>query len=78
MSDKSGSRILLHDEIIAILIANGDGWMHRREIAREVQRRGIYKKLDGTSDVTDYQVHGRTKNYTNLFERDGIRVRRRR
>jgi len=71
-------RVTLHAEIIAILIENGDGWMTTKEIAKAVKQRGIYKKRDGTSDVTPFQVHGRTKNYPNLFERDRSRVRRRR
>lgn len=65
----------LHEEIGAILKANGNRWMTTSEIAFEVQQRCNYKKRDGTSDVTPYQVHGRTKNYPHLFERDGSRVR---
>jgi hypothetical protein len=64
----------LHDEIARILAARG-GWMTTEEIAREVARAGCYRKRDGTSNVTAFQVHGRTKNYLHLFERDGSRVR---
>jgi hypothetical protein len=71
-------RVTLHDEIIAILIENGDGWMTTTEITKAVRQRGIYKKRDGTSNVTPFQIHGRTKSYPNLFERDKSRVRRRR
>jgi hypothetical protein len=68
----------LHEEIISILAASGDGWMTTTQISEQVRSRGVYKKRDGTSDVTPFQVHGRTKNYPHLFERDGSRVHRRR
>ena len=78
MSSEQQLSVTLHEEIVAILIDACDDWMTTTEIAREVKRRGRYRKRDGTSNVTPYQVHGRTKNYTQLFERDSTRVRRRR
>ena len=77
MTDEKRS-VTLHEEIVAILIDSGDKWMTTTEIAREVKRRALYRKRDGTSDVTPFQVHGRTKNYPQLFERDSTQVRRRR
>jgi hypothetical protein len=71
----SGGRVTLHGEIAAVLGNHGNRWMTTQEIATLVAIRGVYKKRDGTSDVTAFQVHGRTKNYPHLFERDGIRVR---
>ena len=68
------SKATLHDEIQEILIANGNRWMTTHEIAEEVNRRNRYQKKD-RSEVADYQIHGRTRNYNQLFERDGIRVR---
>jgi hypothetical protein len=67
--------VTLHEEIVSILRQRGNAWMTTTEIAAEVANRGIYKKRDGTSLVSAYQVHGRTKNYPHLFERDGSRVR---
>ena len=52
--------------------------MTTSELATQVAARGRYPKRDGTSDVTDFQVHGRTKNYPHLLERHGSRVRLRR
>jgi hypothetical protein len=52
-----------HEEIISILAASGDGWMTTTQISEQVRSRGVYKKRDGTRDVTPFQVHGRTKNY---------------
>ncbi len=72
-----GRRVTLHQEITGILDANGNCWMTTDEIAKAVRARGIYRKRDGTSDVSAFQIHGRTKNYPNLFERKGSRVRRR-
>jgi hypothetical protein len=66
--------ITLHEEIAAILRKHGHGWMSTTEIADEVNRRGKYRKGDG-SPMTAFQVHGRTKNYIRLFERHGSMVR---
>ena len=67
-------KIFLHDEIREILLANGNAWMTTSEIATEVNQRNRYRKRDG-SRVTDFQIHGRTRNYPNLFKREGSKVR---
>ena len=64
----------LHEEICDILNSNGNSWMTTGELASLVNQRGRYKKRDG-SLVTDFQIHGRTRNYPDLFEREGSRVR---
>ena len=71
---RSIGKITLHEELVDILSKDG-AWMTTAELARAVARRGRYLKRDGTSEVTTLQVHGRTKNYPNLFEKDGQRVR---
>jgi hypothetical protein len=69
-------RVTLHEELVDILREHaGSGWMTTQELADLVLERGRYQKRDGTSAVSAYQVHGRTKNYLQLFERDGARVR---
>lgn len=68
-------KITLHEELVDILRQRGDGWMTTQELADQVRQRGRYKKRDGTSDVSAFQVHGRTRQYSHLFERDGARVR---
>jgi hypothetical protein len=73
MSGRYGA-VTLHEELRAILEEHGNPWMSTASLADEVNRRGRYHKGDG-SDVTDFQVHGRTRNYTAIFERDGTRVR---
>jgi hypothetical protein len=44
-------------------------------LANAVADRGLYRKPDGASAVTAFQVHGRTRQYGDQFERDGARVR---
>ena len=66
------SSMKLHEAIKVVLEESGRS-MSTREIAAEVNRRGLYRKKDG-SEVTDFQVHGRTKNYPKLFRREGTIV----
>jgi hypothetical protein len=62
----------LHEEIGRLL---DDGrWRTTAEIAALVNEAGRYHKRDGTP-VTPFQIHGRTRNYPGLFERNGSRVR---
>jgi hypothetical protein len=74
LRESAVTRITLHEELVAILRERGGGWMTTRELADAVNERGRYHKRDG-SPVDDFQVHGRTKNYPQLFDRDGSRVR---
>lgn len=67
-------QVTLHDEISDILTAVQNRWMSTADIAQRVNDRGYYSKRD-QSPVTAYQIHGRTKNYPNIFEREGSRVR---
>ncbi len=67
-------KITLHAEIQDILIANDNDWMTTREIAEQVNRRGLYRKKDG-NEVTAFQIHARTRKRPKLFKREGSRVR---
>ncbi len=67
-------KITLHEEIRDILVSNGNDWISLSELAGLVNQRNRYRKRDG-SPVTEFQVHGRSRNYPNLFERNGRRVR---
>lgn len=74
----SPERVKLHDEIADILRENGNRWMTTEELARAVARRKRYVKRDGTSKVTAFQIHGRTKesgSYAHIFERNGSKLR---
>jgi hypothetical protein len=59
----------LHEAIRHILTEHGCK-MTTTQIAEEVNRRKLYTKRDG-SDVTPFQIHGRTKNYDHMFVRKG-------
>jgi hypothetical protein len=67
-------RMTLHEALEQILRENDNGWMTVRELADEVNRRGLYRKKDGTP-VEPNQVHARAKNYDQIFEKSGSRVR---
>lgn len=67
------ARSTLHDELQAILLSGGNVWMTTTELADAVNQRGPYVK-DG-SLVDAFQVHGRTRNYPHLFERERSSVR---
>jgi hypothetical protein len=71
---RTTGRVTLHDELVEILSDRDNRWTTTEELAKLVNERGRYRKRDGTP-VTGFQVHGRTKNYPHLFERDGSRVR---
>lgn len=73
-SNRPSGQVTLHEEIARILRVGRNQWMGTAEIASDVNRAGNYTKRDGSS-VTAFQIHGRTKNYPDLFERDGARVR---
>ena len=71
------TRILLHDEIAAILTVNGNRWMTACEIAQWVNERGQYEKTvrAKTPDVRAFQIRLRARNYPKMFETDGNRIR---
>ncbi len=62
----------LHEAIEKLLRQKGKP-MTTSEIAFEINRNGWYQKKDGSA-IDAFQVHGRTKNYSNLFDRDGSMV----
>ena len=60
----------LHEEIAAILANNANQWMTAREIAALVNRRGRYRKRDGSA-VMPGQIAARIAKpkYSHMFER---------
>jgi len=64
----------LHEALARVLEDIGNEWMSARELADEVNRRGLYRKRDG-SPVEVNQVHARTNNYDDLFEKNGPKIR---
>ena len=67
-------KVTLHEEIRDILEREGNRWMSTSELAYQVNCRGRYRKRDGSS-VSPFQIHGRTRNYSHMFERNGSLVR---
>ena len=66
--------VTLHVEIARILKEAGNRWMTTLEIASAVNAAGRYRKQRRGS-LTALNIHGRTRNYPALFERQGSRVR---
>lgn len=62
----------LHKAIEKLLRQKGRS-LTTYEIAEELNRNKWYTKKDG-SLITDFQIHGRTRNYSHLFKRDGSMV----
>jgi len=62
----------LHDAIVKVLQTKGRS-MTTQEIADELNRNGFYSKRDG-STISTFQIHGRTRNYSHLFHREGSTV----
>ncbi|ABW19457.1 hypothetical protein [Alkaliphilus oremlandii] len=62
----------LHDAIEKLIIHTGRP-MTTTEIANKLNENKWYTKKDG-SPIIPYQIHGRTKNYTRIFTRDGSLV----
>ena len=62
----------LHEAIEKLLQVTGHP-MTTHEIAEALNKNGWYVKKD-RSKITDLQIHGRTKNYQSLFNRDGSAV----
>ncbi len=62
----------LHEAIVKLIKLKGSQ-MTTTEIADELNRNNWYQKKDG-SEITAFQIHRRTKNYSNLFKRDGAIV----
>lgn len=62
----------LHKAIVEIL-RELDHPLSTTELANEVNRRGSYRKKDGSA-ITPFQIHGRTRNYPRLFSRQTSQV----
>lgn len=64
----------LHQALVQILQETGNEPMTARALADAVNDRGLYRKRDG-SPVEVNQIHARTNNYQDLFEKDGSLIR---
>lgn len=66
--------ITLCGEIAAILYEHGNKWMTADEIAAAVNEKGRCHHRNGGA-VTVFQVRRQTRNYANIFERQGCSAR---
>lgn len=62
----------LHEAIEKLIRQTGRP-MTTQQIADELNKNGWYQKKDG-SKIQAFQIHGRTRNYANIFDRDGSTV----
>lgn len=61
------------NEAIEKLLRQKNRAMTTHEIADELNKNGWYQKKDG-SEIQAFQIHGRTRNYPSIFDRDGSTV----
>jgi hypothetical protein len=64
----------LHNALARVLREGGNEPMTARVLADVVNERGLYRKRDG-GPVEVNQVHARTNNYPDLFEKQGSLIR---
>jgi hypothetical protein len=69
-----GARLTLHEALALILRESEDDSMTVRELTDQVNARNLYQRGDG-SPLEASQVHARTKNYPQMFDKRGSRVR---
>jgi hypothetical protein len=69
---KRKNLMTLHAAIEKLLHESGRP-MTTKEIADRLNKNNWYPKKDG-SKITDFQIHGRTRNYSQLFKRNGAMV----
>ena len=62
----------LHEAIVQVL-KSANRAMTTQQIANELNKTKAYQKRDGSA-ITDFQIHGRTRKYPHLFDRDGSKV----
>jgi hypothetical protein len=72
--DAGTTAMTLHEALMQILRENGNVPMTARALADAVTDRDLYRKKDG-SPVEINQIHARTNNYHDLFEKDGPLIR---
>lgn len=64
-----GGRMSLHDAMRTVLSSAPKRRMTAGDLAREINRRGLYKMRDGRP-VEPQQIHARVGNYPELFDRN--------
>lgn len=68
------SRLTLHQAMREVLVVAPGQRMSAVDIARAIERRGLYRMRDGRS-VEAQQIHARVGHYNHMFQRDGQGIR---
>ena len=66
----SDARLSLHGAMVKVLEDAPERMMRARDLAAEIDRRGLYRMRDGRA-VEPQQIHARTGNYPDLFGKEG-------
>jgi hypothetical protein len=66
--------VTLRSEIAEILHETGNAWMTPEEIIAAIKDRGIFDYRNG-QEITTKLICRHTRNFPNLFEREGTRAR---
>jgi hypothetical protein len=66
--------ITLHEAMREVLQTAPLRMMRAQDLAAEIDRRRLYRMRDGRA-VEPQQIHARTGNYPNLFEREGTFIK---
>jgi hypothetical protein len=67
-------RLTLHEAMRRVLSTAPSQTMGAAELARTIERRGLYKMRDGRP-VEQQQIHARVGHYRHMFERSGHGIR---
>jgi hypothetical protein len=67
-------RLTLHNAMRLVLEEHHNQWMTVRQLAEEINRRGLYEKRDRTP-MDPSQIHARANKYPRMFEKNGADVR---
>lgn len=74
VAEGSSARLSLHGAMVEVLKDAPERMMRARDLAAEIDRRGLYRMRDGRA-VEPQQVHARTSNYPDLFGKEGTFIK---
>lgn len=70
----SNAQLSLHAAMVKVLESAPERMMRARDLAAEIDRRGLYRMRDGRA-VEPQQIHARTGNYPDLFGKEGTFIK---
>ncbi len=74
VAEDSNARLSLHGAMVKVLEDAPERMMRARDLAAEIDRRGLYRMRDGRA-VEPQQIHARTGNYPDLFGKEGTFIK---